>query len=558
MGTAPLGIPLVYYGIVLTTIGSVGNNSGNNIVSIAHTQMEEKEREERRSAKIKCRQNLSSKSQNSDGGADPEAGCFESENDISTKNSSEVGISTRKSSLPPNMPKFEHPITMLYFGTFIFIFGNLFTFAAFALGSQSVLACMEGTQFISNVFWVKFVHKLPVTCMMWLSTLLIVLGTVCVVAFGNRNSEGFTSRRMLELWQTNTAFHIYLVFAVAVWLIALYVNHIYYKARMIERRLLWKHPFIESCSFAVSAAVIGTFAVMFSKCLALLFDSARLGHKKEFQYGYLYCNLGVWLICLAYWLNRLNRALQLYPPLFIIPVIQIFFILFAILCGGFYFEEFQALNTTQIIGFCVGVFCILFGVYGLAPCDMVLKTPEDDSDDEEVEGEEGGDNRSEVSSDDEEQQMRKEKEFNEYELAASMEEHVKPLRISTDSGYSPESPKVVPTTGLINHLPSAPTITEEKKGDVGNNNHENKIVPLQDQQLQSPFAKNLTEANERRKALNDPNSKNVVTEEKEVPSAKKRRKVVKRGSSVNLNPVDLRVMTPSGGEETIETPIAGQ
>jgi len=58
-------------------------------------------------------------------------------------------------------------------------------------------------------------------------------------------------------------------------------------------------------------------------------------------------------------------------------VMQVFFVFFAILCGGIYFQEFITFSVTQYIGFCVGVVLILMGVYGLAPVDMVLYVPKD-------------------------------------------------------------------------------------------------------------------------------------------------------------------------------------
>jgi hypothetical protein len=79
----------------------------------------------------------------------------------------------------------------------------------------------------------------------------------------------------------------------------------------------------------------------------------------------------------VYWLVRLDQALALFPPCFIIPVMQVFFVFFAILCGGIYFQEFVHFTPTQFAGFFCGVAMILGGVYGLAPVDMQLYVPDD-------------------------------------------------------------------------------------------------------------------------------------------------------------------------------------
>lgn len=63
----------------------------------------------------------------------------------------------------------------------------------------------------------------------------------------------------------------------------------------------------------------------------------------------------------------MNEALSLYDPLFIIPLLQMNFILFAIISGGIYFKEFNQFQSLNWIGFVLGV-CLLFtGIYLLSP-----------------------------------------------------------------------------------------------------------------------------------------------------------------------------------------------
>ena len=107
----------------------------------------------------------------------------------------------------------------------------------------------------------------------------------------------------------------------------------------------------------------------------LIQDSAR--GDDEFKKPTVYVILVVWLMLVSYWLNRLNKGLELFPPLFIIPVMQVFFVFFAILSGGIYFQEFETFNSSQWGGFVAGVLMILGGVFGLAPLDDDLVTCED-------------------------------------------------------------------------------------------------------------------------------------------------------------------------------------
>ena len=71
--------------------------------------------------------------------------------------------------------------------------------------------------------------------------------------------------------------------------------------------------------------------------------------------------------CPRYWLVRLNDALALYDPLFIIPLLQANFIFFAIMSGGIYFQEFNYMTPIMWVGFTSGVIVIFSGLYFLAP-----------------------------------------------------------------------------------------------------------------------------------------------------------------------------------------------
>jgi len=146
---------------------------------------------------------------------------------------------------------------------------------------------------------------------------------------------------------------------------------------MVMRQLLWKHSFVEPLAYSISSTIIGTQAVLNSKSLALLIGATLRGEKNEFGFWYVYVMLGTWLVLVGFWLRRLDLGLSLFPPLFIIPVMQVFFMFFAILCGGVYFQEFAAFGLMQYIGFCAGVLLILTGVYGLAPVDMKLFVPKE-------------------------------------------------------------------------------------------------------------------------------------------------------------------------------------
>ena len=80
-----------------------------------------------------------------------------------------------------------------------------------------------------------------------------------------------------------------------------------------------------------------------------------------------------WLILLlfvvitVFWLYRMNVALRKYDAMFIIPVLQSLWLLFAVLNGGIFFEEFNDLGYLDVCLFAVGIIILLCGVAVFSP-----------------------------------------------------------------------------------------------------------------------------------------------------------------------------------------------
>eukprot|EP00622_Pseudochattonella_farcimen_P003949 FR739234.1.p1 GENE.FR739234.1~~FR739234.1.p1 ORF type:complete len:305 (+),score=20.77 FR739234.1:125-916(+) len=85
-----------------------------------------------------------------------------------------------------------------------------------------------------------------------------------------------------------------------------------------------------------------------------------------------------WLILMLIWITRMNKGLNLYPAIFIIPLLQAGFIFFAIVSGGIYFQEFNYMTWQQWCGFIPAVSSIFVGIYLIAPVDE-----DEDEEDEE-------------------------------------------------------------------------------------------------------------------------------------------------------------------------------
>jgi len=88
---------------------------------------------------------------------------------------------------------------------------------------------------------------------------------------------------------------------------------------------------------------------------------------KIFLHWFTYVTLVSWLVLMMYWLFRLNTALGLYNPMFIIPLLQSNFIFFAIVSGGIYFKEFNYMDKGEWVGFVAGIISMFSGIALLVP-----------------------------------------------------------------------------------------------------------------------------------------------------------------------------------------------
>jgi len=313
-----MAFPIWVLGVILVILGSLGNNYGNNLVSLGHSLHKEK----------------------------------------TTAESSEEDKADEKSRARWRL-----------FGVIIIVVGNLATFASFGFAAQSLLAALESVQFLSNVAFAKLIHKEKITRRIVISTLGIVVGNVLVVIFAEHHAILFDSGDIIRFYRTNSAYHAYLVIAFTLFFAMHFLYIKYYNARVLEKRKLWKHSFVEPFAYSVSAAIMGTQAVLNAKCMSMLIQVSSTTSRNEFERPTIWVILVTWIFFVAYWLRRLDKGLELFPPAFIIPVLQVFFVFFAILCGGIFFEEFNTFGAVQWIGFLFGVVFILGGVFGLAPVD---------------------------------------------------------------------------------------------------------------------------------------------------------------------------------------------
>ncbi|MES1914695.1 MAG: hypothetical protein MHM6MM_006741 [Cercozoa sp. M6MM] len=117
--------------------------------------------------------------------------------------------------------------------------------------------------------------------------------------------------------------------------------------------------------FAFISACFGTQSVLTAKSCAELLARTMAGNS-QMKHPYTYLVLLGWAGLMVFWLSRMNYALKKWDGVFIIPAMQVGWIVFSIVSGGIYFEEFQTMNGTQVVFFVMSIFAILSGVVLIA------------------------------------------------------------------------------------------------------------------------------------------------------------------------------------------------
>ena len=261
-------------GVCLIIVGSLGNNLGNNLVSLDHKQKKAYEEEEKREKEAE---------ESAKTAKDVEEGGGKDTTDTVGNTATAVDASNKSAhSADVVVGKPEKKFSWRTIGVSLFVIGNLATFASFGFAAQSLLASLESVQFVSNVFFVRYVHKEKVTWRMIIATTSIVVGNSLVVIFSDHTAALLTSADLINLYATNQAYWVYLAVSLLLWTVNHFTYAHYYDARVNKKILLWRHSFVEPFTFAVSSAIIGTQAVLNSKCMSMLIQVSTRGIVNEF------------------------------------------------------------------------------------------------------------------------------------------------------------------------------------------------------------------------------------------------------------------------------------
>lgn len=170
--------------------------------------------------------------------------------------------------LRPKTKPAMHSPPVFYLGTCLFVCGSLLTFASFGFAAQSLLASLEGVQFVSNVAFAKLVRKQPVTGSVVLGVGLIVLGVSTVVLVGNHATHVYSVRHLTRLYVENGAYQAFLVVAGGAAVVLRYTEKAFSK-RAAQGRPWPCSRTVIPVTYAAFSAIFGTQSAVQAKCLMM-------------------------------------------------------------------------------------------------------------------------------------------------------------------------------------------------------------------------------------------------------------------------------------------------
>merc|ERR1712137_617999 len=254
------------------------------------------------------------------------------------------------------------------FGFAIFGLGNVFNFVGFMFAAQSLLVALGSIQFVSNLIFARLVNKEPITPKALVATVVIIIGNIIIVSTGNKTSDTYDLSQLLDLF-LRPAFLTYIItiFVCVVILQSVYWVFLYRYIPRTEEPNPAVLKFMP-IAYAATSAMIGTCSVTIGKALSgLLLQAFEPSTPGELKTVWPYMLLILFVVITAFWLYRMNAALRKYDAMFIIPVLQALWLLFAVLNGGIFYQEFADLSLLYNVLFGSGIVVLLFGVSIFSP-----------------------------------------------------------------------------------------------------------------------------------------------------------------------------------------------
>lgn len=262
----------------------------------------------------------------------------------------------------------QHGIAILFIAI-----AAISNFGAFALAPASVLAPLEGSQFVANLgfHWYVGTKQLRTNLVrILIGTGLVVAGVVLPVLAASDVVPRFDMEAMLcmtrrEQWLwTLTGARIAAVASVGA--------YVYLVQRKKEKRIFDEDGLSISTAemffYSVGSALVGGYAVanakIISELLEMMFSNSQWELWGDWFFWSTVANVTIFFVL---WVALLGSGPRYHPAISIIPALQGLYIVFSSIGGGLYFQEFHYFDTRDSL--------LYFGGMGLICVGLVLMVP---------------------------------------------------------------------------------------------------------------------------------------------------------------------------------------
>eukprot|EP00183_Erythrolobus_madagascarensis_P002631 CAMPEP_0185849222 /NCGR_PEP_ID=MMETSP1354-20130828/3792_1 /TAXON_ID=708628 /ORGANISM="Erythrolobus madagascarensis, Strain CCMP3276" /LENGTH=396 /DNA_ID=CAMNT_0028549705 /DNA_START=260 /DNA_END=1450 /DNA_ORIENTATION=- len=269
------------------------------------------------------------------------------------------------------------PQWLLGFG--VFVLGTLFNFGAFKFAAQSLLAGLSSVQFISQLVFSKVILKEDIAPVAYFGVLIVVGGCVSLVVFGQHHTKNYGPEELAALFG-RAPYVCYMLMAASLscfsWVaytsIKQSVARSHGETRFSHSLLTMAQRQMLAVLYAIRAGIWGSQSVVLAKALSMLLAqliNPAPEHGNPLKTYETYFILLGFAAAATFWMLRLNHALKLFDALYMIPMMQLSWMLFSSLSGGIFYEEFVEWQWQNYVMYALSFSLILFGVVLLCPSD---------------------------------------------------------------------------------------------------------------------------------------------------------------------------------------------
>mmetsp|Transcript_4386 Transcript_4386/g.8914 ORF Transcript_4386/g.8914 Transcript_4386/m.8914 type:complete len:811 (-) Transcript_4386:11-2443(-) len=292
----------------------------------------------------------------------------------------------RNRQLPENQHKPPGKLPLWWFGLVIFLSGNLGDVVALAFIQPSTVAALGGVSLVANALFSSCFLKEKFTIRDMFATVLIIGGSTIATAVNSAESVTITVEVFREI-ASKTKFLIFCIAVAAIIAILLSLSEIY--GRQLNPKKLDPNP-AKAAQASVSAKKIlrFTYPLLSGTCGAMVMLTVKVlteflqvtfscstmtaeGSDELISVCFLhnqwdkwepYAVFGVALGVGVGQVHYMNKALEVFDALLIIPVFYVWWTVVSIVGGGLVFDDFRAFTDIDYTLFITGCSVIFAGV----------------------------------------------------------------------------------------------------------------------------------------------------------------------------------------------------